>query len=156
VKKIILLALLGGVAFLFSRCGSGKEETAKTAPPAATLPAPVEAGKTFNARFPKSGGGFDVVFTQEKDGYAQADLTREGKKLAQLSLSDTNANPGARDKFAASAKKIGGHPAAAVGSMGTAVLVAGRYQVQARSLDKSFTESDRAAWIAKFDLGGLR
>ena len=124
--------------------------------PAAPVPATPVAGKNFNKVFPVSADGFSVQFTQEKDGYAQADLLKGGKKLAQFSVSDTEANPTARDKFKNSTKQIGGHASAAVGSMGTAVLVAGRYQVQVRSTDPSFTAADREAWIAKFKLGELK
>lgn len=145
--------MLVGAALLFLRCGRNPEPVVEQKPAAATKPV-VSEGRAFNARFPKGADGMDVTFTQEKDGYAQADLTRGGKKIAQLSISDTNANPSARDKFASATRKIAGLPAAAVGNMGTAVLAAGRYQVQVRSLDKGFAEADRVAWIQKFDLEG--
>ncbi len=117
---------------------------------------PVSAGKTFNSAFPKPAAGLTVQFTQEKEGYSQADLLKDGKKLAQLSISDTNSNPSARDKFKPDARSIAGHPSASVGSMGTAILVANRYQVQVRSTDPSFSAQDREAWLNQFQLGGLK
>ncbi len=123
--------------------------------PADQLPV-VIAGKSFNKVFPDSSNGFTVQFTQEKEGYSQADLLKDGKKLAHFSVSDTNSNPTAREKFKSSTKQLAGSPSAAVGSLGTAILVADRYQVQVRSTDPSFTAADREAWILKFKLGDLK
>lgn len=128
--------------------------------PAAQTPAPVPpseatAGSAFNKLFPAATGDAKLVFAQEKDGFALADLSIGGKKVAALSISDTASNPSARDKFKAASKRIGGYPVAASGSQGTALLVADRYQVQIRSSDPSFTAADREAWIAKFPLTQL-
>lgn len=112
-------------------------------------------GSAFNKLFPGDGDGYNVVYTQEKQGFAQAELSRGGKKLATLSVSDTNANPEARAKYAQSQKSVGGYPATSVGSQGTAILVGDRYQVQVRSNDPSFSAADREAWIQKFKLGEL-
>lgn len=162
MKKLILVVilLLGAVVLLRLRREIKEEPrpTSTASAPATTAPAnkaAVEPGKAFNRLFPKDGDGFDVKFTQEKDGYAQADLLKGGKKMAQLSISDTNANPSARDKFNGVTKKLGGFPLAAVGSQGTAVLIANRYQVQVRSLDPAFSAAEREVWISKFNLGGL-
>lgn len=113
------------------------------------------SGSQLNKVFPQAAGDFHLTFSQEKDGFASASLTKKGVKLATLSVSDTDANPAARDKFKSSARKIGGYPAAAVGAQGTAVLVGGRYQVQARSLAPSFTETDRESWLERFKLDAL-
>ena len=158
MKKILLaLILAAGLYWAFkSFSGPGTEPVPSKQVSAAPVPATPVASKNFNKIFPGSADGLSVQFTQEKDGYAQADLLKGGKKLAQFSVSDTDANPTARDKFKNSTKQIGGHPSAAIGSMGTAVLVAGRYQVQVRSTDPSFTAADREAWIAKFKLGELK
>ena len=72
-----------------------------------------------------------------------------------MTVSDTEATPAARDKFKSSARKIGEYPVVADGSMGTAVLVANRYQVKVRSLAPSFTPADRKAWLEKFKLTKL-
>ncbi len=156
MKKILLVLILIAGLFWAYRSFSGSKSEPTPSKPLAAAPAlaPV-AGKTFNKLFPESADGFKVQFTQEKDGYAQADLLKGAKKLAQLSISDTEANPSARDKFKDATKKIGGHTAAAVGSMGTAILLSNRYQVQVRSTDPSFTAADREAWIEKFKLGEL-
>ena len=156
-KLLLLLILILGLYWAYKTFNGPKDEPI-AAKPGVTAPAaaaPV-AGKTFNKLFPPSGDGFVIQFTQEKDGYAQADMLKGTKKVAQLSMSDTEANLPARDKFKDSAKKIGGNPAASVGSMGTAVLIAGRYQVQVRSTDPSFTAADRETWIAKFKTGDLK
>ncbi len=157
MKKILLVLIVVAGLFWAYRSLSGPKTTdmAPSKPVAAIPAAAPVAGKTFNKMFPESGDGLKVQFTQEKDGYAQADLLKGAKKLAQLSISDTEANPSARDKFKDSTKKIGGHAAAPVGAMGTAVLIANRYQVQVRSTDPSFTAADREAWISKFKLGEL-
>jgi inosine/xanthosine triphosphate pyrophosphatase family protein len=36
-------------------------------------------GSVFNQFFPKQGEGFDIVFKQEKEGFAQASLQEGGK-----------------------------------------------------------------------------
>ncbi|MBD2440714.1 hypothetical protein [Nostoc sp. FACHB-110] len=111
-------------------------------------------GSEFNKYFPKSGGGYNRVYTQEKKGFAEAALKKDGKNVAVLSISDTTSTPSAAAKFSQSTKKIDGYPAVEQGSTGTAVLV-GNYQVKVQSRDKSFTSSDRADWISKFNLDGL-
>lgn len=113
------------------------------------------AGGEFNKFFPKDEGDYNVLFTQEKEGFAQAKLNLNGVEVATLSVSDTAISVEARDKFKGSTEEIAGHPAAAVGELGTAILVADRIQVQVRSKDASFTAEDRMDWIEKFDLDGL-
>lgn len=113
------------------------------------------AGGEFNKFFPKDQDDYNVVYTQEKEGFAQAQLQLKGAEVATLSVSDTANNAAALDKFQQSSEEIGGYPAATVGELGTAVLVADRFQVQIRSKDASFTAADRAAWIEQFDLAGL-
>lgn len=145
MKKIALALALVLVLTLFYCSRSGPEPGPQITP-----------GKTFNSAFPKSAAGLTVQFTQEKEGYSQADLLKDGKKMAQLSISDTDSNPTARDKFKPGARTIAGHPSATVGSLGTAILVANRYQVQVRSIDPGFTAQDRESWLNQFQLGGLK
>lgn len=153
MKKLVLLALVLGVfAFFFLRSPEKKEEAQR--PPAAIPQKEATPGAGLNAAFPKSSGDFKVTFTQEKDGFAQAELTKAGAKLATLSISDTAANPSARDKFKTATKKIAGHPFAPNGAQGSAIL-AGRFQVQVRSLQPSFTAADRESWLEKFHLAAL-
>jgi hypothetical protein len=124
--------------------------------PAITTPTgKTVSGAVFNKLFPKDGNGYNVTFAQEKSGFAMADVTKGGKKVAQISVNDLTANPTAINKYKSSTTQIGGFPATSVGSQGTAILVGSRYQVQVRSTDASFTAQDREAWLTKFDLSGL-
>lgn len=112
-------------------------------------------GSTFNKYFPGSQSGYNQVYTQEKKGFSEANLKKEGKVLAQLAISDTSSLPTAAAKFANSQKKIAGYPAVEIGNTQTAILVGNRYQVKVISKDPSFTSSDRAEWLSKFKLSGL-
>ncbi len=114
-------------------------------------------GSNFNRFFPPTQAGFERVYTQEKKGFAEAKLKKSGKDVAVLSISDTQgvtggANPAA--KFQNSTQQISGYPAITQGKNNTALLV-GRYQVKVSSRDASFTDSDRQAWLQKFNLRGL-
>lgn len=113
------------------------------------------AGGQLNRFFPASAGGYSRVFTQEKTGFAQANLKQGDKLVALLSISDTANNASAVSKFNSSSKRIAGYPAATVGSTKTSILVADRFQVSVQSRDSSFTESDREDWLTKFNLSGL-
>jgi hypothetical protein len=162
-KVIIILILVIGGWFVYRSMNKQEARPTRAELPAASNSAVEKAipqsqalaGKNFNAVFPASGDGLSIAFTQEKDGYAQADLTKGGKKLAQLSISDTATNPAAKEKFKNSVKQLGGFPMAPVGSQGSALLVAGRYQVQVRSLDPSITAAEREKWLEKFKLPEL-
>ncbi|ACB53085.1 unknown [Crocosphaera subtropica ATCC 51142] len=114
-----------------------------------------ESGGSFNQFFPPSGGGYERVYTQEKKGFAEAKLKKDGKEVAMLAISDTLNNPSAAKKFEKSTQMIGGYPAVSQGSTGTAVLVGDRFQVKVLSRDPAFSEGDRQAWLEKFDLNGL-
>ncbi|MBD2507799.1 hypothetical protein H6G91_11005 [Nostoc muscorum FACHB-395] len=111
-------------------------------------------GSEFNKFFPKASDGYQGVYTQEKKGFANLKLKKGGKDMALLSISDTTSTPNAVAKFSKSTKKIGGYPAIEVGKTQTAILV-GKYQVKAISSNPSFTASDRADWLEKFNLNGL-
>jgi hypothetical protein len=111
-------------------------------------------GSKLNKFFPAGGNGFDRVYTQEKKGFSEANLKKDGKVFAQLAISDTTSTPTAAAKFANSNEKIAGYPAVKLGNTQTSVLV-GKYQVKVISKDPAFTAADRAAWIEKFDLAGL-
>ena len=114
-----------------------------------------ESGGSFNKFFPPSGGGYERVYTQEKKGFAEAKLKKDGKEMAVLAISDILNNPSAAKKFEKSSQKIGGYPAVSQGKTGTAVLVGDRFQVKVLSRDPSFSQGDRQAWLEKFDLKGL-
>ena len=115
----------------------------------ATLP-----GATFNKFFPKQEDDIDLVFKQEKLGFAQASVQRGGNLLGMLSISDTRSNPAARDKYKDSTVKIADSPAVSTDQT-TSVLVADRFQVQVQSEGEALPAEDRARWIEKFDLAGL-
>ncbi|WP_071191742.1 hypothetical protein [Trichormus sp. NMC-1] len=111
-------------------------------------------GSQLNAFFPDGEDGYDRVYTQEKKGFSEANLKKDGKVVAQLAISDTTSLPGVASKYANSTKKIDGYPAVEQGKTQTSVLV-GKYQVKVISKDPLFTASDRADWIEKFDLDDL-
>lgn len=112
-------------------------------------------GAEFNKFFPKGDDGYERVYTQEKKGFSEAKLKKDGKDVAMLSISDIKNNPSAAAKYQQSTKTIAGYPAATLGTTQTSVLVNNRYQVKVSTRDASFTESDREAWLQKFDLNGL-
>jgi hypothetical protein len=114
-----------------------------------------QSGGSFNRYFPDSGSGYERVYAQEKQGFAEAKLKKDGQEIAILSISDVLNNPSTVDKYQSSANKIGGFPAVTQGKTGTSILVSDRYQVKIRSKNDSFSESDRQAWLGKFDLRGL-
>lgn len=109
-------------------------------------------GANFNKFFPKADSGYQRVYTQEKKGFAQAKLKKDGKDIATLSISDIKSTPDTAKKYQQSTKTIAGYPSATLGNSQTSVLVNNRYQVTVRSTDPSF---NREAWLQKFDLAGL-
>lgn len=113
------------------------------------------AGGEFNKFFPQSHDQFDIVYTQEKQGFAEAILRDDGDDVATLAIFDTVSNPDAAAKYADSTEQIADYPAIAIGSNGTGILVAERFQVQVRSTSVDFSADDRAEWLAAFDLAGL-
>ncbi|HBB32451.1 MAG TPA: hypothetical protein DDZ80_18225 [Cyanobacteria bacterium UBA8803] len=113
------------------------------------------AGGKFNKFFPAASGDYQQVFAQEKTGFAEAKLKKNGEDIAVLSINDLANNPTAVQKYESSTKKIAGYPAAEVGTTQTALLVGNRFQVKVQSREDSFTASDREAWLQKFNLTGL-
>lgn len=113
------------------------------------------SGGSFNRFFPATKGNDDLVYAQEKTGFAQAKLIQSGEEVAMLSISDITNNPSAADKFATSAQSIHDFPVVAEGNRGTSMLVADRFQVKIQSRVDGFTESDRLDWLKQFDLQGL-
>jgi hypothetical protein len=111
-------------------------------------------GSQFNKFFPKPIPGYERVYTQEKKGFAEAALKKDGKEVAKLSISDTSSLPAAAAKYQNSTETIAGYPAMSLGNTQTSVLV-GKYQVKVLSRDPGFTKAEREQWISKFDLKGL-
>ncbi|MEC4983374.1 MAG: hypothetical protein SAJ37_07915 [Oscillatoria sp. PMC 1068.18] len=157
----ILVPLLLASLLLFTACANEPDsrfdqaQQESTQRGATAVSKESVAGGEFNKFFPKAAGGYDLVYTQEKKGFAEAKLKNNGKEVAVLSISDTVNNPSATTKFENASQTIAGYPAASQGSTGTAILVSNRYQVKVQSRDSTFSASDRQDWLTKFDLGGL-
>jgi hypothetical protein len=115
------------------------------------------AGDKLNKFFPKADGDWDLVYTQEKQGMAQAELKKGGKAVAQLAIFDTLTDPKVADEYKEAKEKLADkYPLIAKGKLGTGVLVADRFQVQVRTLPGSnFEEAERKEWLGRFDLAGL-
>jgi hypothetical protein len=114
-------------------------------------------GSAFNPFFPGTAAenaGFDLTFTQEKDGFAEAALRRDGTQVALLSVSDTATNPEATEKYQDATSELAGYPLYEAEPV-TAVLVEDRFQVQVFSETDDFSADDRAFWLQQFDLEGI-
>lgn len=137
-----------------SRYEQVQQETSqrKAAPAVAKTAA---QGSSFNSFFPGSFGEYQVVPAQEKKGFAEYKVNKDGKNVAMLSISDTTSLPAAAAKYQQSTFQIANYPAVEQGTMATGILVNDRYQVKILSRDSEFTRDDRTAWIQKFDLLGL-
>ena len=149
---LVVAPLFAGCSEEPSRWDAVQEKTRRNAP---AVSKEALAGALFNKMFPKPDGDFDVVFSQEKVGFAQANLVKKGEDVATLSISDTVSNPEAADKYKDTTEKFEGYPIIEIGNLGTGVLVAQRYQVQIRSKDANFSKFDREDWLKKFDLANL-
>ena len=114
------------------------------------------AGGEFNKFFPAANeGGYTRVASQEKEGFAEYKLKKDGKDVAMLAVTDTVTNPEAAAKFQGSSRQINGYPAIEQGSTATAVLVDNRFQVKVLSRSPSFTKEDREMWLQKFNFAGI-
>lgn len=154
----ILAPVLLSVLLLVTACGGPKETSRFEGAQQQKTPAVVSEsakGGSFNKYFPKTSGDYSLTYTQEKKGAAIAKLKKGGKDVAELSVTDTVNTPDARDKFKQSTQKIAGYPATTQGTTMTSILVADRFQVKVRSLDTSFSPSDREAWLQKFNNSGI-
>lgn len=122
--------------------------------PASTSSAPVLETGSLNRYFPKDGeGGFGRTFTADKPGFAEAKLTKDGKDVGVLSISDAEHVPGAKEKFAASPDKLDGYPMVQVGKNQTSILVKDRFQVKVSS--PTLDHAARQGILSHFDLKGL-
>lgn len=130
-----------------------KDTTGFRAPAAVDKKA--EKGGTFNQFFPGSQGDYQVVPAQEKKGFAEYKLKRDGVTLAMLTINDTISLPAAAAKYTPATETLAGYPMVNQGSTATGLLVNNRYQVKVLSRDPSFSQEDRVAWLQKFDLAGL-
>jgi hypothetical protein len=152
-----LLAVIVAAASLVS-AGCKKEpdrwDKAEEAPlpPKPTASAEREkAGGSFNKAFPPDGlDGHKRVFTQEKEGFAEAKLQKDGKDVATLAISDASTDADAKAKFAKSTEAVEGFPLVTVGKNQSALLVKDRYQVKVSS--QTMDAEARKALLSKFDL----
>jgi hypothetical protein len=151
---LVFILFLSACASAPSKYDKVQKDTTGFGSPAA-VDKQAEKGAKFNEFFPGGQGSYEVVPAQEKKGFAEYKLKKDGNVVAMLSISDTLSVPEAAAKYAEATDKIGGYPAVQQGTTATGVLVGGRYQVKVLSRDPSFTAEDRAAWIQKFDLKGL-
>ena len=112
-------------------------------------------GSEFNKFFPVQSKTYDTVAKQEKSGFAQYSLRRDGEEIGQLSVTDLRSNPEAAKKFEKPDMFVATFPAKKDGSKGTTILVAGRFQVKIRSPQGQMNQDDRISWLQKFDLDGI-
>ncbi|MGL5833724.1 MAG: hypothetical protein ACRC1Z_10920 [Waterburya sp.] len=156
-----LVALILSTCLLFTACSQqapsrfDNAQQQSTSKGATAVVDSSQSGGNFNRYFPDGNSEYQRIYSQEKKGFAEAKLKKDGAEVAILSISDTLNNSSAMAKFNESATKIGGYPSVTQGSSATAVLVGDRYQVKIRSKDSSFSASDREKWLGQFDLRGL-
>ncbi len=157
-RKIVLSVMLT-LLLLVSACGSSEPtrwdnaQQESTSQPRNDAVQQQTKGGEFNKFFPQVSGEYNLVYSQEKKGFAQAKLKQGGEDVATLSITDTLDTPDTAKKFEGSTKQISGYPAKEEGKSMTSVLVGGRYQVKVRST--SLSPSDREQWISQFNLSGL-
>jgi hypothetical protein len=148
-----LAALVGsGCYHEPTRWDEVQKVTRRNVPAVATDAVP---GSLFNKMFPKAEGDSDIVFTQEKAGFAQAKLVKKGDDVAMLSIFDTVSNPESAAKYKESTETFAGYPITEIGSNGTGLLVGDRFQIQIRSVNANFSKFEREDWLKKFDLANL-
>ncbi|MEH0156786.1 hypothetical protein V6R21_21830 [Limibacter armeniacum] len=112
-------------------------------------------GSVFNAYFPESDDGYDVIVTSDKPGLAQGKIEKDGRVKATITIVDLHNKPNMFEKYEGAVGSLDGLPMIPKGNKGTAVLVANRFQVQVRSIDPEFTEPYRMAWLRKFNISKL-
>ena len=155
-RWVAALVALGLSAAARSKEPSRWDNAAATAKSAAAAesaaPVKTEGGK-LNKFFPPDGeGGYARVFTQEKAGFVEAKLKKDGAEVATLAISDTEGDDAAKKKFEGASDKVGTAPLVTVGKNQSAALV-GRYQVKVSS--PALDPGARKTLLEKFDLQGL-
>jgi hypothetical protein len=112
-------------------------------------------GSAFNRLFPTPETGQQLVFTQEKRGFAEARLKQGDAVLGLLAISDTTTAPAARGKFDAAREQLAGWPLVEQGSQASALLVADRFQVKVIGQGSGLDAGKRHELLGAFDLQGL-
>jgi hypothetical protein len=153
-----LLTLLGICLVALTGCRkepSRWDKAAEAPAPAKVEPAaPEQEGSAFNRVFPADGvEGYKRIFTQEKTGFAEAKLQKDGKDLATLAISDVMGDAAAAAKFGKSTEALAGSPLVTVGKNQSALLVKGRYQVKVSS--QTLGPDARKQLLGKFNLAAL-
>ena len=155
MKLLNVFALTGlGLVLSVTACGKEPSRWDQAATATATAAGPKVEGGKLNAFFPADGtDGYSRVFTQEKEGFVEAKLKKDGQEVATLAISDASSDEAAKGKFAGATDKVGAHPLVTVGKNQSAALVNGRFQIKVSS--QTLDADARKALLAKFDLGGL-
>lgn len=155
--KIRTLSGLLACALALSAAACGKEPSRWDQAATATLSAPATPkteGAKLNAFFPADGtDGYGRVFTQEKDGFVEAKLKKDGAEVATLAISDASSDDAVKAKYAAATDKVDGQPLVTVGKNQSAVLVNNKFQIKVSS--QTLDADARKALLSKFDLKGL-
>jgi hypothetical protein len=167
-RRLARLVPLLSLAWLLSSIAGCKKEPTRwdnaaeaPIPPKAADPAqsaqaspPEKAGASFNKAFPADGtDGYKRVFTQEKEGFAEAKLQKDGKDVATLAVTDVASDAEAKGKFTKSTESIDGNPLVTVGKNQSALLIKDRYQVKVSSM--TLDAGARKQLLGKFDLKAL-
>lgn len=127
-------------------------EQVEAAPEAAPI-GEIVPGSAFNDLMPANGFEDHArVFTQEKEGYAEAEFTK-GDDTVTVSISDTRDHPSAREKFAKATETVSGHPALARGKNSSLMLVRNRFQVRISAPHLDHTQ--RLAWLSAVPAASL-
>lgn len=162
IRQIITIFFALTILLIAPACTSNEspsrfdpaQQESTTSDSAAVTEEAVKGGE-LNRYFPQNQGNYQVIYTQEKRGFAQAKLKQNGEELALMSISDLANNPTAAKKFQESQDSIQTYPLVTQGNKATAVLVNNRYQVKIFSRSDTFDASSRQEWLKKFDLETL-
>jgi len=154
VRRVVRLGLL---ALLLGVSACSKEPSRWDQAATATLPAPAAPkveGAKLNSFFLADGtDGYSRVFTQEKPGFVEAKLKKDGQEVATLTISDASSDEAVKAKYASAADKVESQPLVTVGKNQSAVLVNNKFQLKVSS--QSLDAEARKALLAKFDINGL-
>ncbi|MBX3226806.1 MAG: hypothetical protein KIT84_38695 [Labilithrix sp.] len=154
VAALVVLLGVGACQKKEDRWEQAAASAQKAAESAPTSSAPKAETGSFNKFFPPDGTeGASRVFTADKEGYAEAKLSKDGKEIALLAVTDLNGKDADKKKFEGAADKVDAHPVATFGKNKTMILVKDRYQVSVSS--QSLDHDARKGVISKFDLRGL-
>lgn len=159
--SVVAFAALFGASLLVSGCkekedrwAQGAASAEKAADQAPTATAPKAETGSFNKFFPADGtNDLSRVFSADKEGYAEAKLSKDGKEVALLAVTDLNGKDADKKKFEGATEKVEAHPVATFGKNKTMILVKDRYQVSASST--TLDHEARKALLSKFDLRGI-